>query len=212
MPGLNGTCGWFIHPEEPTAVALREEHGLQWELRSSKGPWQRVFFARRSGGWRYRHPVLNARAEALVCLASGQSLDDTCVMRLAGLNALKEGGLEKYGTATGGGQGAVRLEPNKWATKVVARYKRIGACREGKKRQAQEAVEAASRPDAAKGEFVITFQYGRDGSAMAKVNGRVAFPSKKGPEARAYERWIVAIEGENPRGTVYFLRLVRKID
>ena len=60
-------------------------------------------------------------------------------------------------------------------------------------------------------EIIVVFQSARGGGVMTHLNGRVAFPSKRDPRAgepKDGETWVVSIEGENPRGTVWFLRLV----
>jgi hypothetical protein len=58
----------------------------------------------------------------------------------------------------------------------------------------------------------VSFQAGRDGSAMTRVNGKVAFPDRRGPQPQVGETWDVEPCGSNPAGTVIFLRLVRKVD
>lgn len=60
--------------------------------------------------------------------------------------------------------------------------------------------------------FKVTFTPARDGGVTARVEGRVAFPARRDPRAsqvKPGETWEVEIAGENPRQTVYFLRLLR---
>ena len=58
---------------------------------------------------------------------------------------------------------------------------------------------------------VVQFKKGRNGSVLARVGGKVSFPVR-GWEPQAEELWVVRVAGENPRGTVYFLEPVRKLD
>lgn len=59
--------------------------------------------------------------------------------------------------------------------------------------------------------FVVTFEGGRDGSPMTRVNGKIAFPERGGKLPKVGETWEVELAGTNPRGTVHFLRLIRRV-
>jgi len=59
--------------------------------------------------------------------------------------------------------------------------------------------------------YKVTFVPARNGGVMARVVGKVAFPARFwSPPPKEGEEWIVEIAGENPRGTVYFLRPVKR--
>jgi len=60
-------------------------------------------------------------------------------------------------------------------------------------------------------EKVVRFERGRDGAVLAWVGGKVSFPVR-GWNPRVGELWVVRVAGENPRGTVYFLEPVRKLE
>jgi len=57
---------------------------------------------------------------------------------------------------------------------------------------------------------VVTFVRSRDGSPMAKVVGKAAFPDRRwSPPPKVGEEWEVEVTGTNPKGNVLFLRGVR---
>jgi len=57
----------------------------------------------------------------------------------------------------------------------------------------------------------VRFRPARNGGVMTRVAGKVAFPARSwSPPPKEGEEWIVEIAGENPRGTVYFLRPVKR--
>ena len=62
---------------------------------------------------------------------------------------------------------------------------------------------------------IVEFERGRRGDAMTRIGGRVAFPDRRAwrgfPDPQVGDEWEVEIAGENPRGTVYFLRPIRRI-
>lgn len=57
----------------------------------------------------------------------------------------------------------------------------------------------------------VNFVEGRNNSILARIDGRVAFPERRGPQPQAGEVWEVKITGQNSRETVNFLRLERKV-
>lgn len=59
--------------------------------------------------------------------------------------------------------------------------------------------------------FQVTFEKERDGP-IARVNGKIAFPERGGRLPQEGETWEVELAGVNPRGTVQFLRLIRKVE
>ncbi len=58
----------------------------------------------------------------------------------------------------------------------------------------------------------IQFFVSRDGGVMARYEGKVAFPERRGAQPQAGETWEVEKAGENASGRVVFLRCVRKIE
>ena len=67
-----------------------------------------------------------------------------------------------------------------------------------------------------KEEYVVRFEKGRQGDPIARVQGvddsrpKVAFPARSWqrhglPYPQVGDEYIVCVDGENPRGTVYFL-------
>lgn len=60
-------------------------------------------------------------------------------------------------------------------------------------------------------QFNVYFKAAREGGVMTKVNGKVAFPSRRDPRAHEPnpgETWTVEIDGQNAKGSVIFLRLI----
>jgi hypothetical protein len=55
----------------------------------------------------------------------------------------------------------------------------------------------------------VKFASARDGGVMAKIDGKVSFPERRGPQPKPGEEWLVEITGQNPKGTVNFLKCVR---
>lgn len=47
--------------------------------------------------------------------------------------------------------------------------------------------------------------------ARYKVNGRIAFPERRGPQPSSGDIWKVKIAGANPTGSVYFLKCIARI-
>ncbi len=61
--------------------------------------------------------------------------------------------------------------------------------------------------------FVVRFVAAERGvKSEARVEGRIAFPSNRGPQPKAGEFWRVTIQGENPKKTVYFLTCVEQVE
>lgn len=61
--------------------------------------------------------------------------------------------------------------------------------------------------------FVVRFVSADRGvKSEARLQGRIAFPSNRGPQPKAGEFWRVTIQGENPKKTVFFLTCVEKVD
>lgn len=61
--------------------------------------------------------------------------------------------------------------------------------------------------------FVVRFVSAERGvKSEARVQGRIAFSSNRGPQPQAGEFWRVTIQGENPKKTVFFLTCVEKVD
>lgn len=62
---------------------------------------------------------------------------------------------------------------------------------------------------------IVEFSPARDGGVMTRIGGRVAFPDRRAwrgvPAPQPGDEWEVEVSGENPRGTVYFLRPVRRV-
>jgi hypothetical protein len=58
----------------------------------------------------------------------------------------------------------------------------------------------------------LQFEAGREGLPLTYCNGKVAFPDKRGPKPAIGSTWNCDILGENPRGTVIFLRLISEVD
>ncbi len=63
--------------------------------------------------------------------------------------------------------------------------------------------------------WIVDFERGRRGDVMTRIGGRVAFPDRRAwrgfPAPQAGDEWEVEVVGENPRGTVYFLRPIRRL-
>ena len=57
----------------------------------------------------------------------------------------------------------------------------------------------------------IQFTPARNGGVMAKVDGIVSFPERRGPQPQAGEVWEVEITGQNATGKVNFLRCIKNI-
>ncbi len=57
----------------------------------------------------------------------------------------------------------------------------------------------------------VQFQAARDGGVMARYEGKVAFPERRGPQPQAGETWECEKAGENASGRVVFLRCVRQV-
>ena len=55
------------------------------------------------------------------------------------------------------------------------------------------------------------FESGRNNSVMAKVDGVISFPERRGPQPQAGEVWEVEVAGQNATGRVNFLRMVKLI-
>jgi hypothetical protein len=60
--------------------------------------------------------------------------------------------------------------------------------------------------------FVVTFQEAKGGGSMTIVNSRISFPERSGKQPNPGETWEVELAGENPKKTVYFLKLHHKIE
>ncbi len=61
--------------------------------------------------------------------------------------------------------------------------------------------------------FIVRFVAADRGvKSEARVQGRIAFPSNRGPQPKAGEFWSVTIQGENPKKTVYFLTCVAQVE
>lgn len=58
----------------------------------------------------------------------------------------------------------------------------------------------------------VTFEAGRNGGVVSRYWGKVAFPEKYGPQPQAGEEWDVLEASPNPKETVYFLKLGKKIE
>lgn len=58
----------------------------------------------------------------------------------------------------------------------------------------------------------VVFEPARNGGVMAQYNWKIGFPEKRGPQPQAWEEWEVIGATLNPKGTVYFLKLGKKID
>lgn len=60
--------------------------------------------------------------------------------------------------------------------------------------------------------FIVEFRRGKRGDVVAFLDsGKVAFPERRGPQPEVGDQWEVTVAGENPAGTVAFLRLHRRI-
>ncbi len=61
-------------------------------------------------------------------------------------------------------------------------------------------------------EFVLHTHRGRTGmKARQRVGGRYSFPDRSGPQPEDGEVWEVEVTAQNPAGSVYFLRCIRRI-
>lgn len=61
--------------------------------------------------------------------------------------------------------------------------------------------------------FIVRFVAADRGvKSEARVQGRIAFPSNRGPQPKAGEFWRVTIQGENPKKTVFFLTCVEQVE
>lgn len=61
--------------------------------------------------------------------------------------------------------------------------------------------------------FIVRFVAADRGvKSEARVQGRIAFPSNRGPQPKAGEFWSVTIQGENPKKTVYFLTCIAQVE
>lgn len=58
----------------------------------------------------------------------------------------------------------------------------------------------------------VRFTTGPGDVTVARVRGRIAFPSKRGPQPKAGEIWRCKVEGENPERTVFFLTCIERVD
>lgn len=60
--------------------------------------------------------------------------------------------------------------------------------------------------------FIVEFRRGKRGDVVAFLDsGKVAFPERRGPQPVVGDQWEVSVAGENPAGTVAFLKLHRRI-
>lgn len=59
--------------------------------------------------------------------------------------------------------------------------------------------------------ITVVFEEGRNGGVMCRFEGKVSFPEKNGPQPKADEEWEVVNVSSNPKGTVNFLKLGKKI-
>jgi hypothetical protein len=59
--------------------------------------------------------------------------------------------------------------------------------------------------------ITVIFEEGRNGGVMTRFEGKVSFPEKNGPQPQAGEEWEVLNVSSNPKGTVNFLKLGKKI-
>jgi len=57
--------------------------------------------------------------------------------------------------------------------------------------------------------YIVRFCEARNGGPMTKIESTVSFPDRRGQQPKIGEVWEVEISGQNHRGTVKFLRLVR---
>lgn len=60
--------------------------------------------------------------------------------------------------------------------------------------------------------LIVKFDRSREGGPIARIDGRVSFPERKGHQPRVGEEWEVEISGGNTAGTVNFIRLIRKVE
>lgn len=58
----------------------------------------------------------------------------------------------------------------------------------------------------------VIFEPARNGGVMARYDWKIGFPEKRGPQPQPWEEWEVLGATLNPKGTVYFLKLGKKID
>ncbi len=60
--------------------------------------------------------------------------------------------------------------------------------------------------------FKATFIAANNGlQTEQRVHGRRAFPSRNGPQPQLGETWMVEVAGENPKGTVHFVKCVELV-
>ncbi|CAN5160050.1 hypothetical protein BH11CYA1_BH11CYA1_07870 [soil metagenome] len=60
--------------------------------------------------------------------------------------------------------------------------------------------------------FKATFVAANNGlQTEQRVHGRRAFPSNKGPQPQLGETWMVEVAGENPKGTVHFVKCLERV-
>jgi len=59
---------------------------------------------------------------------------------------------------------------------------------------------------------IVKFVSARNDGVMTKVEGRVSFPQRNGPQPQEGSVWAVEIAGSNPRNTVNFLRLIKPVE
>lgn len=57
----------------------------------------------------------------------------------------------------------------------------------------------------------VVFERGRKGDLCARIDGKIAFPARGQPQPGEGDEWEVEIVGTNPAGSVFFLRLVRRV-
>lgn len=62
------------------------------------------------------------------------------------------------------------------------------------------------------GTFVTTFVPAKNGlQTEQRINGRRAFPGRQRPQPKAGETWRIAVSGENPTQTVYFVKCIEQV-
>jgi hypothetical protein len=59
---------------------------------------------------------------------------------------------------------------------------------------------------------IITFETGNNGKTIARIDGKISFPQRGGLRPDPGERWKVEIAGQNPKGTVNFLKCIAPLN
>lgn len=59
--------------------------------------------------------------------------------------------------------------------------------------------------------IITKFFESREGEPMAYIDGKISFPNRYGVKPKVGEIWEVEISGQNPKGNINYLKMIRRV-